>query len=131
MANSIGQHEFRTLARQPPPEGPKQQTEVVARPGVPGVAVWRTGVRGTRQTLRSTAGAATFEDARKLYPEYCKLIAKEPVSLEWAGVDMADEKFEVIVLDVRLVSIRRLLIATDGNLGKIVCDWDVIQIATD
>lgn len=127
MSNSIGQFDFRTLGP-PGPEGPKMQTEVLARPGVPGSAVWRKGVRGSRETLRSTTGAATFEAARALWPQYKALIGQDPESLVWGGIDMTGEQFEVIVLDVRLVEVRQLINATDGKLGKITCDWDVIAI---
>lgn len=128
MANSIGKFDFRVLGP-PGPEPPKQQCEVLARPGVTGVAIWRKGTRGAPQTLRSAAGADTFEEARALFRQYCELIGQGVQPIVWGNIEMDGEQFEVVVLDVRLVSVRRLIRATDDKLGKIECDWDLIPIA--
>jgi hypothetical protein len=130
MTHSIGAFTFVTLAGDPSPL--KQQTLVLARPGVDGVAVWLLGTRGEKFTLRSAVDAGSFSDARGLFTQYKALIGGDPVKLVWNGLKMEDETFAVIVLDVRPVSIRRILGGVGGlnapSQGWCECDWDLVAV---
>jgi len=130
MANSIGSFEFLTLSGNHEPL--KQECVVMSRPGVNGVAVWLTGGRGAKLTLRSAVDAADLEAARDLYVAYTGLIGADPVALVWCNLYAADENFNVIVLDVRPVSIKAIMGGVGGlnppSLGWCECDWDVIAV---
>ena len=133
MTNSIG--EFQFLALHGDPEPLKEQTVVLARPGVTGVAVWKTGVRGVRFTLRSVVDAESFEAARQLFADYKGSIGQDPVSLIWSDLALDGEGFQVIVLDVRPASIRGILGGVGGlnppSLGWCECDWDLVAVTNE
>ena len=133
MTNSIGQFEF--LALHGNVEPLKEQTVVLSRPGVTGVAVWKTGTRGVRFTLRSVVDAESFEAARQLFADYKGSIGQDPVELVWSDLSLAGEGFQVIVLDVRPANIRGILGGVGGlnspSLGWCECDWDLVAVTNE
>jgi hypothetical protein len=130
MSASIGQFEFLSLAGQVEP--PKEECLLLSRPGVEGVAVWRVGKRGIKFTLRSTVDAESHAHARQLFAAYAATIGGEPVELVWDGLEMTDEGFKVIVLDVRPVEIKAIIGGVGGlnypSEGWCVCDWDLVAV---
>jgi len=130
MTNSIGQFEF--LALHGNPEPLKEQTVLESRPGVEGVAVWKTSPRGVRFTLRSAVDAESLLAARWLYSQYKELIGADPVELVWSDLAMAGEQFEVIVLDCRPVQIKAIIGGVGGlyppSTGWCECDWDLVAV---
>lgn len=134
MANRIGEFEFVTLLGSP--EKLREQIIVMARPGVEGVALWKTNRRGIEFTLRSLVDLESFAEADATYEEYLDLIGEDPVGLEWSGVEQAERGYSVCVLEVARVRQGELLIDVGGLLdsdpggGKafLECDWKLIAI---
>jgi hypothetical protein len=133
MTNSIGEFTFLTLNGNPEP--PKEECLVLSRPGVDGVAVWKTGQRGGKFTLRSAVDAADLTAARAQYAQYVASIGGDPVAVVWCDLALQTiegEAFDVIVLDVRPVSIRKILGGVGGlhtpSLGWCECDWDLVAV---
>ena len=130
MTNSIGDFQF--LALHGDPEPLKEQTTLLSRPGVDGVAVWKTGVRGVRFTLRSVVDAESFAAARQLFADYRDSIGQDPVDLVWSDLSLAGEGFQVIVLDVRPAGIRAILGGVGGlnppSTGWVEADWDLVAV---
>jgi hypothetical protein len=131
MTNSIGTFTFLKLDGNPEPL--KEECIVLSRPGVEGVAVWKTGRRGVKLTLRSSVDAADLDAARALVPAYQALIGADAVELVWCDIELADvESFQVIVLDVRPVEVKAIIGGVGGlnspSGGWCVCDWDVVAV---
>jgi hypothetical protein len=125
--NSIGVFTF--LSLEGSVEALKQELELVRRPGVEGVGLWKTGVRGRPFRLRSKANPASKAAARSLFRLYCNLIGADPVRLVWSDIRLeATERFRVAVLDVRQVDCRTLASSSSGLLGWLEADWDLIPI---
>ena len=99
--NAIGPFTFITLS-QPPPLV-KEQLLRHARPGVDGVTLHRTGVRGMSFTCDSRAGALTIGQAYDLYDGYVKLIGAAAVAVTWSTLTLAVKAHLYYVLDVELV----------------------------
>lgn len=129
--NSIGEFGFLSLIGHPP--GIQQELELLQRPGVNGVGLWKTGFRGRPFRLRSLVDAQSKEDAREYYTLYCELIGADPVQLIYSDHDSEDEGYRVAVLSVTPLDIRALANSAGGlnspSLGWIECDWDLVSVA--
>jgi len=133
MRYKIGNFEFLDL--QGNPDSLKEQIEVTIRPGVDGIAVWKTGVRGKPFTLRSVVDALDVFHARQLFKAYADLVGADPVQLIWADMAAADDNVLIVVLDVRPISIRQIAGGVGGlnppSCGWCECDWDLILITKE
>lgn len=135
--NRIGEFDFVTLHGSP--ERLREQILVMARPGVEGVALWKTNQRGIDFTLRSFVDVESFAEADALFEDYLDSIGEDPVGLEWSGVEQAARGFNVCVLEVNRVRQSEVLIDTGGLLasspggGKafLECDWKLIAIKNE
>ena len=126
--NQIGNFAF--LSLEGSVETLKQELELVRRPGVEGVGLWQTGIRGRPFRVRSLANPATKSAARALFRLYCNLIGADPVDFVWSDLDLsARERFQVAVLDVRIADCRQLASSSTGLLGWLEADWEVIPIS--
>lgn len=133
---SIGTFRFLALEGQPLPD--LEEVDVVARPGVNGVGLWKLGKRGSPFTIVSKVDAITKIRARALYASYKQLIAADPVVLVWSSINLrVTEEFLVAVLDVIPTpgpsgGVRGLGSASGGlnppSLGFIACQWTLIAI---
>ena len=132
MVNSIAYCRF--LSLQGDPQALTEQPIVLARPGVPGVAIWLTSARGRRFTLRSGVDAEDLGDARAMLANYQELIGTDPVALVWRDVPMTREGFSVCVLDVRPVRVMPMLRCVGGthppSRAWLEADWDLIAVAS-
>lgn len=131
MNNSIGQHHFLFLEGHPVP--PSQQLEKpTERKGVAGVAVAKTGVRGTRFTLRSKVDQLDLATAKATFKEYLALKNEGSQTLVQDDYQFAGNNWEVIVLDVREAVCRAILTQTGGlnNDSKawLEADWDLVAV---
>jgi hypothetical protein len=126
MASSIGSFDFRALHGQP--EEIKEQVEVLARAGVPGVAIVKTGQRGRQFTVRSVTGVADTIEGRNFYYDYTLLIGQDPQPIVWGGMTLG---YRVAVIDVRQTALRTVLCDTHGAGAILECEWDLIPIAED
>ena len=133
MTYSIGEFDF--LALHGNPEPLKEQCVLAGRPGVEGVAVWKTSPRGVRFTLRSAVDAESLTAARWLFGQYKTLIGGDPVELVWAGLAMTGESFQVVVLDCRPAEIKSIIGGVGGlyppSIAWCECDWDLVAVATE
>lgn len=138
VVNEIGLFSFISLEGSI--EAVREQVELVRRPGVNGVGIWKTGRRGRPFTLRSFVDAPTKLIARELYADenqgYVSLIGKDPVLLAWSDLNISgQESVLVAVLDVRQVdcfsiaSGRGGLNANPG--GFLIADWDLVLISVE
>ena len=116
-------------------EALKQEPLVLARPGVDGNAVWRTGQRSNRHTIRTRVDAYNVRSCEDFYALYCDLIGADPVDIMRAGVQLSPHGCLWAVLDVRKVAIRAHVGGSGGlhppSYGWIDCDWDILAITTD
>jgi hypothetical protein len=131
MVNQIGDFAFLTLRGQP--ETVRQQLELIVRPGVAGVGLWKRGMIPTPFHLRSAVDAPDKEAARSFYKLYCRLIGANPVSLVWSDLDLTSgEGYGFSVLKVIPVLITALANSSGGlnppSLGWIECDWELVPI---
>ena len=127
MPASIGPHIFLTMKEHP--EVPKEEVEVVKRPGVDGVGIWRTGKRGSPMTVTTTVDAASFAVGQAMYLSYSNLIANAAVAIIWEGLAMP---FLVNVLDVRVITLNAISTSVGGinppSGAVLVCEWDLISV---
>lgn len=130
MTCSIGTFTFLALDGHPVP--PRDECVVLTRPGVEGAAVWRSGARGTRFTLRSFVDAKDLEAARGLYAGYLAAIGGDPLELTWYDLKSTDEGYKVVVLDCRPAEIKAIIGGVGGlnppSEGWCECDWDLIAV---
>lgn len=135
MVYSIGQFAFISLTGEVEPL--KEEIEIVRRPGVDGVGLWKTGSRGRPHTLVSGVDVADVWTARYLYSLYRTLIGANPVPMVWQGWSSQQDSFNVVVLDVRIQrdGIFALLNSTPGLNANpayawLNCEWDLVAITT-
>jgi hypothetical protein len=131
--DQIGEFQFVSMSRMP--EIVRQSLAVVARPGVDGVAVWKTGERGKPFTIRTLVDCFNVLDGLDTWRSYRDLIGEPPQTAVWADLNFDVSNLRFFVLDVRLAANRRIL-ASDGglleNAGAILeCDWDLLPVAWD
>jgi len=134
--NSIGPHQF--LALHGDPEPLQQQVEVISRPGVEGVALWKRGRRGIQFGLRSVRDCEDLADAMKTLQRYRQQIDEDPVPLTWNALDMTRQKYLVAVLRVRALGsrgrggVRKILAGVGGFHAApgalLECEWELIAI---
>ena len=132
MNDAIGPHQFIGLHGHCDP--PKQQiAPPMVRPGIDGVGLRRTGIRGRPSRLRSVVDAGNLADARAKYKAYRELIGATPVQLVQHDCDYQVEGWQVAVLDVRRVRMQKAMTPCGGlnppSLAKLICEWDVIAVA--
>lgn len=125
--NLIGPHAFISLGQCPDTTG--EQPLVLSRPGVDGVAIWKTGERGRRFELRSAVDAASMAMARNLFDAYKRSVGGDPVPLVWAGLMVP---YLVVVLDVQPIRITANLLGVGGlsppSYGWCECNWTLIPM---
>ena len=113
-------------------DAPREQVELLTRPGVPGIAILRQGRRGRPFQLRSFVDAPDLATARNYYVQYAALIGEAPVEIVKAGLSLSGEAFYVQVLDVRPLLIAPLLMAVGGlnppSAASIECQWDLVGV---
>ena len=130
MEYSIGKFEF--LALYGRPDVLRQQIEIAVRPGVDGVAIWKTGRRGKPFTLRSAVDANSIGHAQQLFYQYAQLIGADPVPLVFADMASVNDDVLVAVLDVRPITIRAIAGGVGGlngpSYGWCECDWDLVPV---
>lgn len=132
MNDAIGQFQFIGLhgTCDPPAE---QIGPPIVRPGIDGVGLWKTGVRGRPSLLRSVVDAANLAEARAKLVDYLGLIGADPVPLVQHDCDYTAEGWLIAVLGVRRIQIQQVLTPSGGlnppSLAKLVCEWRVIAVA--
>jgi len=128
VANIIGEFEFLTLHGRPSP--PAEQVEVVARGGVDGLGIWRTGVRGQPFRMFSQVDAPSLEIAADEFERYQALIGQDPVEMVQ---DDVIRDWKVAVLGVQLVSRYAIMVPVGGlnfpSLAWLEAEWTLVAIA--
>jgi hypothetical protein len=111
----------------------KQDNELMVRPGVPGVGLKLTGLRGKPFKLRSRVDAATVVSAHDLKEQYNTLVGGGPYDLAQYGAIYSSIGVGFLVLDVRVVKISALAYLRGGlnppSLGWLQCDWELVAVA--
>ena len=130
--NSIGQFEFISLAGNPVPPS-EQMDGPIWRKGVDGNAVWKTGKRGDKFTLRSKVDMVDLDEARKKFHEYTALQDDDPVVLVKNDYDYnAHEDWKVKVLEVRETVCEARGTSTGGlnppSGAFLAAEWDLVAI---
>ncbi|HUX16796.1 MAG TPA: hypothetical protein VMW52_10015 [Phycisphaerae bacterium] len=114
------------------PERLKEIAMVLMRPGVEGVAVWRSAKKGLPFQLRSESDAYNLGHATALYRNYCNQIAQDPQPIMWKGLDLSRDKIGVVVLDVKMVLCQRQILGVGGlfypSLAWLECDWNMVAV---
>lgn len=130
--NSIGEYVFIGLHGNPDP--PKEAVEILERPGVDGVGVWRLGRWGKSFLMRSAVDVASMAAAATLFDRYRDLIGQDPVSLIQDNVDSAARGWLVVVEDVRQERCHAVMNSTGGinppSLAWLVAGWRLRAIWT-
>ncbi len=130
VENWIGAHQFLTLGGEV--EHVQRGVEVLQRPGVAGVALWRDAARGRQFTLRSAVDQPSLAQAIHTVENYCDLVGDDPVDVVWNGVALSALDVLYAVLAVRVVRTIAIRTAVGGlnppSLAFLECDWDLIAI---
>ena len=133
MRNSIGSARFLTLHGSV--ERPSEQVlGPIVRPGLNGIGLWKTGIRGRPFQLRSMVDQYNILNGRTLFAMYRLLIGNSPQILVQDGYNFNfAEGFRVAVLDVRLIELKRIMSGVGGFYSipgaKLVCQWTMIAVA--
>ena len=131
--NSIGNFLFVSLHGEV--VAPRQQIgRPQVRPGVDGVGLAKTGVRGQPFRLRSMVDQPDRDTAHDVFTQYQDSIGSDPVALVQSDYDYdGQEDFKVAVLGVRRVQLQDVLTAVGGlnqpSQAKLVCEWTLIAVA--
>lgn len=108
---------------------PTEQVELIQRPGVPGVGMLRTGVRGTPFTLLSKVDAPSVDDAHYLIRQYESIVGGDPVQLVKDSIWYGPLCF---VLAVRSVDVRAIVGGVGGlneeSYAWAEAEWDLVAI---
>lgn len=132
MTNSIGGYQFLSLlGRVAVPA--EQIDRPIVRPGVAGVGLRKTGVRGVPFTLRSAVDQPDLATAHVTLAGYRALIGANPVLLIQDNFNFSTgDNFLVAVLNVHDARITAPGNSSGGlnapSLAKLVCHWDLIAI---
>lgn len=134
MPDRIGSFEMRTL-RGPAPETVRRTLELVARPGVDGLVIVRTGTRGRPFVMRSGVDAASLDAGATRLRDYQAAIGSDPIEIIWGGKSWLDFNVRFVVLDVRLVQL--VPIPPGGAVGGLnppslawlECEWDLVPVS--
>ena len=131
--NSIGSQQFISLrgAVQRPSE---QVLGPMVRPGVDGIGLWKTGVRGRPFRLRSMVDSTDTMISRSEFVDYRALIGGDLQILIQDGYNFnIQESFKVEVLDVQLLELKEIVSSVGGlvedSAAKLVCEWTLIAVA--
>jgi len=133
MLNYIGTLRFISLTGSV--ERPSEQIDrPIVRPGVDGVGLWKTGVRGRPFRLRSMVDQPNLASARFTFKAYRALIGGGLQDLIQQNYHfMGAEGFWVAVVDVRLLELKQIATAVGGinppSGAKLVAEWDLIAVA--
>ena len=130
--NAIGSFLFIALDGNPLAIG--EEVLLKSRPGVAGVAIWRTGERGRRFTLRSVVDGLSYTHAQNLYLLYRELIGQDPIDVVRADKALTSDQTKIAVLDVKPVDGR--IMPQLGGVGGLnpphkgwcECDWELIFV---
>jgi len=126
-------HNFHFVTLNDIPGTLREEVLVLARAGVDGQAIWKTGLRGNVFTLRSAVDAPSFADARLYLTQYQELIGADPVDLVWGGLVMTGEQIKVAVKSVRPTRLISLANSVGGinppSYGWIECEWELVPIS--
>lgn len=133
--NAIGRFSFLSLEGAWSPPG--EEIAIESREGVDGNLFWKTGRHGQPFELESRVDIETIGLAQYRFTEYRTLIGAGAQRLFQANGDMrrAATPYDVMVIDVRLVSAIRLANATYGlnppSRGFLVCRWVLCPVEVE
>jgi hypothetical protein len=123
---------FWVLSFQGTPVGPQEFLEVLARPGVDGLAFWKTGIRGKPFTLRSKVDLVDLEQAVIVFSLYQQLVGADPVGLTWGGIQFGGYGYAFKVLDVRCLRAAAIAGCVGGlsppSRGWLEAEWDLVAV---
>ncbi len=131
MGYAIGNFNFVSMSQ--PSLRPAQQPHIEARPGVNGVAVWKTGTRGVPFVVRTMVDVLTPTGAVQLFALYRNAILTEPMVFEF----MIPHDHPVLVLDVQPVpgEVSAVLIGVGGvnGLSQGICraEWTLLPLTIE
>lgn len=112
--SAIGSYVFATLT--PRPAAPAQRVVMESQAGKLGVALYKTGVRGSPTQHRTVVDVSTFSVGEALCDLYRGLMDAGPQTLIYNGVT---ESFSVQVIDV--VATPKRTVVGIGPGGKTYC----------
>jgi hypothetical protein len=122
IENKIGDFEFITL-QGPPPDTLHEAVEVVARRGVDGVALWKSGSRGNPFSWTAGVDIDNFTQAMRQMEEYRELEGADPVKVVFNDHDLSTEeelKFAVLRVSRRMV---KKITSASGGLSASAGAW--------
>lgn len=133
MQNAIGNFTFIALLGNPVP--PKGQPQVIARPGVDGVGIWRSGKRGEPFKMVSQVDAPSMRVARNAMAAYVASIEQNPVALIQDDYDYSSEGWKVVVLDVVQRQCHAIISAVGGinppSLAYLEAEWALVAVSSE
>lgn len=123
---------FEVLGFQGQPEGPREWLEILARPGVDGLAFWKTGVRARPFILRSKVDLTNLLEAVQCFALYQQLIGADPVPLVWGGIDFTQYGYKFKVLDIRQIRASAIIGCVGGisppSYGWLEAEWELVAV---
>lgn len=131
--NSIGDYDF--ICLEDMPDLIKHQLELITRSGVDGTGFWMTGVRGEEIEVTSKVDCTNLQGAIALLAEYQALIAEDPQTMVYGGVDLstvAGVKFKVT--NVRPVVLKAITAAVGLKINPpsgawLEARWTLVPVA--
>lgn len=130
MPSRIGTFDFQALEGHPIP--PTGQPLVIARPGVGGVGIWRTGVRGRPFQMRSRVDMPDLAMAEEMAGQYTTLVEQDPVVLEQDDIEF---DYKVVVLGVARIACHVLVMSVGGinppGRAWLEAEWQLIAIGDE
>lgn len=129
MGDAIGSFEFIRLSQ--PPQRVQQQWAILKRPGIPGQALWGSGIAGTPFTVQSEAFASTMAAGRELLANYAALVNSAPQTMKWAN-GVAEPNHLYKVLQVRALAcfsqVGYMAGSTTPYYCGVVAEWTLLPI---
>lgn len=128
---------FKMITLHGHPPRVQQELEVVVRPGVNGVGLWKTGVRGRPFSIVSIVDVVNLQVGREFYNAYLATIAlPNPIKITWGGLDLsAAHKTEFHTLGVEILELRVCRTAAGGVSSSsgalLTCRWEMIPVSTE
>jgi len=131
--NKIGAEEFLEIVGLP--DWLQQRLRIVERPGVDGLGVWLTGIRGKPATVRTRVDCFDLAAALAALDRYCAMVGNNPVAMTYAGQDLTGfgVRFQVLGVHPAPDGVRTIaggvggLNATSG--AWLECDWELVAVA--
>lgn len=125
VINSIGPNFFRNFLSPQPPGQEQQVVQRIDMPGVDGSILRRMGLKSKEYQFDTVVDCLTGDLAEYEFTVYLTSVGADPAKLIWNSYDYDRLNLRFAVMDVELVSIRRLAMLCGGLRANGIGFWDL------